>query len=218
MRSIRFLMMARTQLPNLALPRSPEDGLAGSGSAFDKQFTAGTRAVGIAGEGQDFGVTVPRLRSLGASEGNRRDVGGTLRAAGPAPACRIARCVLEGGAPAAMGRRASRRRTRTASSGAAGVRRRSFAVLAGTTGRPRSGEFHRGRPPLSADPDQSRDDGGVRPGGHGPRVDTCPGPTTPRSVGRRRGTWTTSTGQSSRLDISEPKHSTSTAGTRSSPS
>ena len=44
-------MMARTRLPNLALPRSPEDGLAGSGSAFDKQFTAGTRAVGIAGEG-----------------------------------------------------------------------------------------------------------------------------------------------------------------------
>jgi hypothetical protein len=33
--------MARTQLPNLVLPRSPEDGLAGSGSAFDKQFTAG---------------------------------------------------------------------------------------------------------------------------------------------------------------------------------
>ena len=49
-------MMARTQLPNLALPRSPEDGLAASGSAFDKQFTAGTRAVGIAGERQDFGV------------------------------------------------------------------------------------------------------------------------------------------------------------------
>ena len=44
-------MMARTQLPNLALPRSPEDGLAGSGSAFDKQFRAGTQAVGIAGEG-----------------------------------------------------------------------------------------------------------------------------------------------------------------------
>jgi hypothetical protein len=42
--------MARTQLPNVALPRSPEDGLAASGSAFDKQFTAGTRAVGIAGE------------------------------------------------------------------------------------------------------------------------------------------------------------------------
>lgn len=49
-------MMARTQLPNLALPRSPEDGLAGSRSGFDKQLTAGTRAVGIAGEGQDFGV------------------------------------------------------------------------------------------------------------------------------------------------------------------
>jgi hypothetical protein len=43
--------MARTQLRNLALPRSPEDGLAGSGSAFDKQFTSGTRAVGIAGDG-----------------------------------------------------------------------------------------------------------------------------------------------------------------------
>jgi hypothetical protein len=56
MRRFRVLMMARTQLPNLALPRSPEDGLAGSGSAFDKQFMAGTRAVGIAGEGQDFGV------------------------------------------------------------------------------------------------------------------------------------------------------------------
>ena len=109
----------------------------------------------------------------------------TLPAAGPASACRIARCVLEGGAPAAMGRRASRRRTRTASSGAAGVCRRSLAVLAGTTGRPRSGEFHRGRPPLSAGPDQSRDDGGVRPGGHGPRVNTCPGPTTRRSVERR---------------------------------
>ena len=161
----------------------------------------------------------PRLRSLRANEGNRRDVGGTLRAAGPAPARRIARCVLEGGAPAAMGRRASRRRTRTASAGAAGVRRRSFAVLAGTTGRPRSGEFHRSRPPLSADPDQSRDDGGVRPGGHGPRIDTCPGPTTPRSVGRTTAdTSTTSTGQSSRLDTSEPRQSTSTAGTRSSPS
>ena len=49
-------MVARTQLPNLVLPRSPEDKLAGSGSAFDKQFTAGTRAVGIAGEGQDFGA------------------------------------------------------------------------------------------------------------------------------------------------------------------
>jgi hypothetical protein len=49
-------MMARTQHHNLALPRSPEDGLADSGSAFDKQFTADTRAVGIAGEGQDFGV------------------------------------------------------------------------------------------------------------------------------------------------------------------
>ena len=48
----------------------------------------------------------PRLRSPRANEGNRRDVGGTLRAAGPAPARRIARCVLEGSAPAAMGRRA----------------------------------------------------------------------------------------------------------------
>jgi hypothetical protein len=47
----RFLVMARTQLPNLALPRSPEDGLAGSGSAFDTPFTAGMRAVGIAGQG-----------------------------------------------------------------------------------------------------------------------------------------------------------------------
>ncbi len=123
---------------------------------------------------------------LGASDGDWRDGERTLRAAGPAPACRIARCVPEGGAPTAVGRRASRRRTRTASSGAAGVCRRSFAVLAGTTGRPRSGEFHRGRPSLAADPDQSRDDGGVRSGGHGPRVDTRPGPTTPRSVERRR--------------------------------
>ena len=43
MRSIRFLMRART-LPNL------EDGVAGSGSAFDKQFTAGSVRSGIAGE------------------------------------------------------------------------------------------------------------------------------------------------------------------------
>ena len=127
---------------------------------------------------------MPRLRSLGAS-GNWRDVEGTLRGIGPAPARRIARYVLEGGAPAALGRRASRRRTRTAPSGAVGVRRGSFAVLAGTTGRPRSDEFHRVRPPLSADPDQSRDDGGVRPAGHGPRVNTCPGRTTRRFVGRR---------------------------------
>ena len=35
MKSIRLLMMART-LPNL------EDGVAGSGSAFDKQFMAGS--------------------------------------------------------------------------------------------------------------------------------------------------------------------------------
>ena len=109
-----------------------------------------------------------------ASKGNWRHVGGTLRAAGPAPARRIARCVLEGGAPAAMGRRASRRRTRTASSGTAGVGRRSLAVLAGTTGRPRSGEFHRVRPPLSADPDQSRDDGEFD------RVVTVPGLTLAR--------------------------------------
>ena len=54
-----------------------------------------------------------------------------------------------------MGRRAPRRGTRTASSGAADVGRRSFAVLAGTTGGPRSGEFHRVRPPLSAGADQS---------------------------------------------------------------
>src|SRR5271168_838677 len=43
--------MARTQLPNLTLPRSHEGGLVGSGPAFDKPFTAGMRAVGIAGEG-----------------------------------------------------------------------------------------------------------------------------------------------------------------------
>jgi hypothetical protein len=59
--------MARTQLPNLALPRSPEDGLAGSGSAFDKQFPAGTCTVGIAGEGQDFGVMQKLLPYLSAT-------------------------------------------------------------------------------------------------------------------------------------------------------
>src|ERR1700757_5436556 len=91
-----------------------------------------------------IGARCPGYDRSGASEGNRRDVGGTLRAAGPAPACRIARCVLEGGAPAAMGRRASRRRTRTASSGAVGVGRRSFAVLAGTTGGARFWGVQRG--------------------------------------------------------------------------
>jgi hypothetical protein len=33
-------MVTRARAPNLALQRSTEDGLAGSGLAFDKQFTA----------------------------------------------------------------------------------------------------------------------------------------------------------------------------------
>jgi hypothetical protein len=59
MRSISLRSDGQHALPNLALARSPEDGLAGSGSAFDKPFTAGMRAVGSAGEGclgYDLGV------------------------------------------------------------------------------------------------------------------------------------------------------------------
>jgi cutinase len=48
MRSISLPNDGPQATPQLAFPRSPEDGLAGCGSAFDKQFTAGARAVGIA--------------------------------------------------------------------------------------------------------------------------------------------------------------------------
>ena len=82
----------------------------------------------------------PRLRLPRANEGNRRDVGGTLRAAGPAPARRIARCVLEGSAPAAMGRRASRRGAATAPARAACAQ--PIVRRSGRTDWPaRSGEF-----------------------------------------------------------------------------
>src|ERR1700756_4060446 len=57
--------MARTQLPNLALPRSPEDGLGGPGSPFDKPFTAGMRAVGIAGE--EWSGMVLQAKATGAA-------------------------------------------------------------------------------------------------------------------------------------------------------
>ena len=45
---------------------------------------------------------------------------------------------------------------------------RPFVVLAGPTGGTRPGDLHRGRPSVAADPDQGRDDGGVRSLGHAP--------------------------------------------------
>ncbi len=63
--------------------------------------------------------------------------------------------------------------------------RRAFAVLAGTAGRTEPRDLHRGRPAISADPDQGRDDGELRSPGHRSRFDARPGLRVRRASGCR---------------------------------